>query len=107
MAQSLTQWKAKAERLANSAKRAREASKEVGERGLGAVAAVGAGYGVGKFIKNYGDKPIPSTEIPAVPAVAAAVALAGVAGMAGNMSSFAAALGSGGLAGYAAIKGMQ
>lgn len=107
MATTLVEWRAKADRLAKAAKSAREASKEIGERTMGAVATVGAGYAVGVVVRKYGDKPIPGTDVPLIPAIGAIAAIAGVAGAAGNMSAFAASLGSGALGGYAAIKGFQ
>lgn len=106
-AQTLTEWKAKAERLAASTKRAREATKEIGERVVGGLATVGTGYAVGVSLRKYGDKAIPGTEIPMIPAAAAVMAIAGAAGGVGQMSSVGAAIGFGGLGGYAAVKGFQ
>lgn len=104
---SIVEWRARAERLANSAKRAREASKEIGERTMGAVATVGAGWATGVAMRKWPNKVVPGTDIPILPAVAAVAAIAGAAGAAGNMSAFAAAVGSGSLGGFAAVKGFQ
>lgn len=100
----ITSWKDRATRLATSAKRAREQAAAIGERAVGAGAAVAAGYGTGVLVKKFGDKAIPNTEIPIIPAAAAVVALLGVAGAAGKMSDVATHAGAGALAGYAAIK---
>lgn len=100
---SLTEWRARANRLATSVKNIKIQSAEIGERALGGGAAVVAGYGVGILVKKGYDKPIPNTEIPVIPAAAAVLALAGVGGLAGKMSDLAVHVGSGALAGYAAI----
>jgi hypothetical protein len=105
MATTLVEWRARAERLATQAKRAREATREVGQRSMNVLATAGSGYAVGVAMKKYGDKPIPGTEVPMIPAAAGILAVAGVAGAAGDMSGTAAAIGGGALGGYAAIKG--
>lgn len=107
MAAGLVSWKEKAERLARASKNLREKSAQVGERAVGAGAAVASGYGVGRAMKKWGDPVIPGTDIPYIPAIAGVTAVAGILGMAGRMSDVAAAAGSGGLAGYAAILGSK
>lgn len=102
--QTLTEYKAGYQRAIARLKASKEQAVEIGERGIGGAAAVAAGYGVGVAVKKGYDKNIPNTEIPAIPAAAAIVAIAGVAGFAGRMSDVAVHLGSGALAGYAAIR---
>lgn len=98
-------------RMRGVVKRANEKTKLVAARGVNSGLTVAAGYGVGVLKNRMGDENgnvlIPGTNVQADLAAGVVLALAGVAGMGGNRADEIAAVGSGMLAGYAAVAGYK
>lgn len=100
LASSLTRAKA-------LASRARESAKAITKRTVSSALTVGAGAAVGVLHAEFGEGGkvlLPGTEVEADLVLGIVTAGLGVAGVAGEYSDELAAIGSGALAGYAAIK---
>lgn len=83
--------------------RIREEARGVTKRTVSTALGAGAGFGVGYVRAKYGQTTLPGTDVDADLVVGLLVSAAGITGMAGDQSDHASAVGTGILAGYAAL----
>lgn len=102
-----SQLVAAVERYRGSIARAKEQAKAVGRRTINGGLTVGSGYAVGMARNKFGAVEVPGTEVPADLAIGCAATAIGLMGWADDYSDAIVAVGSGTLAGCAAIYALQ
>ena len=105
MAEGITKTQAlsRLESYKNRMAKVRDEARVVTKRTVSTALGTGAGFGVGYVRANYGEVKVPGTTVDADLTVGLAAAVLGITGLAGDQSDHAASIGTGVLAGYAAL----